>query len=315
MSKSPAESRSREIRDRVLLALARNRTPGFHFAGNLLEVVFERIDREAAVLSMPAGPHCEEADGLVNVGALALLADSALAGGIRGHLGSDARLATVSMHLQFTGVAARGPLESLGWFEGMQEGTAAPQGLARTAVMAAGRKVLFGSAAFMPIAMPAGRAPLPLHYPDGKPIAALREDELNERERDILARADAAIAEATKRHSFIRLLLGHDPHPTKDGAACTMESGDHVGNRVGHVQGGLLVGLAATTAVAALPASWRLSGISSCFTSPGEGQKLHAVAKVLHHGKQTAVVRTVVTGKGRRRVLQAVSTHALGKHE
>jgi acyl-coenzyme A thioesterase PaaI-like protein len=94
-----------------------------------------------------------------------------------------------------------------------------------------------------------------------------------------------------------------------------MENGEHVANRIGHVQGGLLAGLAATTAMAALPASWRLSGISSWFTSPGEGQKLHAASKVVHHGRQTAVVRTVVTGKGRRRVLQAVSTHALGRHD
>jgi acyl-coenzyme A thioesterase PaaI-like protein len=315
MANSNASAASREIRERVLLGLARNRTPGFHFAGNLLEVAFERIDREASVLSMPAGAHCEEADGQVNAGALALLADSALAGGIRGHIGSDARLATVSMHLQFTGVPAIGPLAAMGWFEGMQEGTAAAQGLARTAVTAGGKTVLFGSGAFMPIPMPAGRPPLPLHYPDGRPISALREEELDERERGILARADAALAEATKRHSFIRLLFGQDPHATKGGAACTMENGDHVSNRVGHVQGGLLVGLAATTALAALPASWRLSGISACFTSPGEGRKLHAVSKVVHHGRQTAVVHTVITGKGRRRVLQAVSTHALGGHD
>ncbi|MBK8322301.1 MAG: hypothetical protein IPL06_06065 [Betaproteobacteria bacterium] len=315
MPKSPSEALTRELRERVLVALARNRTPGFHFAGNLLEVVFERIDREASVLSMPAGPHCEEADGLVNVGALALLADSALAGGIRGHIGSDARLATVSMHLQFTGVAARGPLESQGWFEGMQQGTTAPQGLARTAVTAGGKKVLFGSGAFMPIPAPPGKPPLPLHYPDGSRSAPLRIEELTDRERVILARADEALAHATKHHSFIRRLLGQDPHPTKGGAACTMETGEHVGNRAGHVQGGLLTGLAATTAMAALPASWRLSGISSWFTSPGEGRKLHAVARIVHHGKQTAVVRTVVTGKDRRRVLQAVSTHALGKHD
>jgi acyl-coenzyme A thioesterase PaaI-like protein len=303
------------IRERVLLALARDRTRGFHFAGNFLEVAFDRIDREASRLSMPAGAHCEEADGQVNVGAIALLADSALAGAIRGHIGGTARLATVSMHLQFTGEPARGPLEATGWFEGLQAGTTAPQGLARTAVFAGGRKVLFGSGAFMPIPPPPGKDPLPLHYPDGRPIRPLAENELDARERAILARADAALTEATKRHSFIRLLFGQDPHPTKGGAACAMENGDHVANRVGHVQGGLLTGLAATTAMAALPASWRLSGISSWFTSPGEGQRLNAVAKVLHQGRQTAVVRTVITGKGRRRVLVAVSTHALGRHD
>ena len=172
-----------------------------------------------------------------------------------------------------------------------------------------------GSGAFMPIPPPPGKDPLPLHYPDGRPLRPLAESELDARERAILVRADAALAGATKRHSFIRRLFGQDPHATKGGAACAMENGDHVANRVGHVQGGLLTGLAATTAMAALPASWRLSGISSWFTSPGEGQRLNAVAKVLHQGRQTAVVRTVITGKGRRRVLVAVSTHALGRHD
>jgi acyl-coenzyme A thioesterase PaaI-like protein len=315
MAKSPADPLPREIRERVLLALARNRTPGFHFAGNFLDVAFQRIAREGSLVTMPGGEHAAEADGQANVGAIALLADMSLASAIRGDVGPDIRLATVSMHLQFTGVPLAGPLEAHGWFEGYLEGAAGRQGLARTAIMAQGRKALFGSGAFMPIALPPGKAPIPLHHPQGETVAPLAEDELTERERVILARADAALADRSKHHSFIRRLLGQDPHPTKGGAACTMENGEHVANRIGHVQGGLLTGLAATTAMAALPATWRLSGISSWFTSPGEGQKLHAVARVVHHGRQTAVVRTVVTGKGRRRVLQAVSTHAFGRHD
>ena len=315
MSKYPPDPFARAIRERVLLALARNRTPGFHFAGNFLDVAFHRIDPDQSLVTMPGGAHGEEADGQANVGAVALLADMSLASAIRGYVGPDIRLATVSMHLQFTGVPLTGPLEAHGWFEGYLEGTAGRQGLARTALMAQGKKVLFGSGAFMPIALAPGKAPIPLHHPKGEAVAPLAEDELDERERAILARADAALADSSRRHSFIRRLLGQDPHPTKGGAACTMENGEHVANRIGHVQGGLLTGLAATTAMAALPATWRLSGISSWFTSPGEGQKLHAVAKVVHHGRQTAVVRTVVTGKGRRRVLQAVSTHALGRPE
>ncbi len=315
MAKSPADPLSRAIRERVLLALARNRTPGFHFAGNFLDVSFRRIAPEGSLVTMPGGAHAREADGQANVGAIALLADMSLASAIRGYVGPDIRLATVSMHLQFTGVPLTGPLEAHGWFEGYLEDAAGRQGLARTAVMAHGRKALFGSGAFMPIALAPGKAPIPLHHPQDEPVVPLAEEELTERERVILDRADAALADSSRRHSFIRRLLGQDPHPTKGGAACTMENGEHVANRIGHVQGGLLAGLAATTAMAALPATWRLSGISSWFTSPGEGQKLHAVAKVVHHGRQTAVVRTVVTGKGRRRVLQAVSTHALGRHD
>ena len=89
-----------------------------------------------------------------------------------------------------------------------------------------------------------------------------------------------------------------------------MRSGAHVGNRVGHVQGGLLVGFGAATANAALPATWSLASVTACFVSPGEGASLHAQAKVAHHGRETAVVRTEITGAGGRRVLEMLTTHA-----
>ena len=62
----------------------------------------------------------------------------------------------------------------------------------------------------------------------------------------------------------------------------------------------------------ALPANWRLSGISAWYVSPGEGRTLRASSKVIHHGRLTAVVRTQVTGKNRRRVLEVVTTHCAG---
>lgn len=89
-----------------------------------------------------------------------------------------------------------------------------------------------------------------------------------------------------------------------------VKNGPHIGNRVGHVQGGLLLGLAATTACGALPYSWALTGISAWYTSPGEGRTLKARSKILHHGRITSVVRTQITGKNNRRVLEVVTTHA-----
>ncbi len=63
-----------------------------------------------------------------------------------------------------------------------------------------------------------------------------------------------------------------------------MKNGAHVGNRVGHVQGGLLVGLGATTARAALPAEWTLASVTCAFVSPGEGEELTAIATIQHQG-------------------------------
>lgn len=303
------------IRSQVLRGLARNRQPGFHFAGHFLGITFAGRATEESRLSLEPGPHCEEADGQVNVGAVAMLADIALASAIRARLTPEQRLATVSMHLQFTGIAMRGPLEASGSCEGFLDQGSGRQGLSRVAVTCGGRKVLFGSGAFMALDPPPGVVLHPMERSVRHDVAPLADDELHPRESAILQCADAALADATRRHSFIRRFLGQDPRATQAGASCTMVNRPFLANRVGHVQGGLLVGLAATTAMATLPPSWMLSGISACFVSPGEGRAMQARSRVVHHGRLTAVVRTEITGKNRRRVLEAVTTHALRRHD
>jgi acyl-coenzyme A thioesterase PaaI-like protein len=305
---------STRIRNQVLRGLALNREPGFHFAGHFLGVSLHGRTQEESRASLEPGPHCEEADGQVNLGAIALLADIALASAIRKSLTPEQRLATVGMHLQFTGAAMKGRLDASGFFEGFLDGGSGRQGLSRVAVTCAGHKVLFGSGAFMALDPPPGVILHPMGRPVRHDVKPLSDDALEPHEAAILKRADLALADATRRHSFIRRFWGQDPRATRTGATCIMENDAHIANRVGHVQGGLLVGLAATTAMAALPASWMLSGISAWFVSPGEGPAMKAKSRVVHHGRHTAVVRTEITGKDRRRVLEAVSTHALRAH-
>ena len=122
--------------------------------------------------------------------------------------------------------------------------------------------------------------------------------ELDREEKAILARADAALA---SRGNFIETFWG---------GAGSCENGLHAGNRVGHAQGGILVGMAAANAAAALTGSWQLSGLTALYISPGEGRTLRAGSTVVHEGRLTAVVRTRVTGRNRRRVLEVVTTHA-----
>jgi acyl-coenzyme A thioesterase PaaI-like protein len=88
-----------------------------------------------------------------------------------------------------------------------------------------------------------------------------------------------------------------------------MPNGPHVGNRVGNIQGGIMLGLAAVTAAAALPDTWTLATISAAFISPGEGPSLKAQASVVHHGQRLSVVRTELTRSDGRRVLEVMSTH------
>jgi acyl-coenzyme A thioesterase PaaI-like protein len=301
---------SHPIRARTLAALAAARVPGFHFAGHFFGVKFGRLAPGSARVSLEGGSHATDTDGRINAGVVAMLADIALASSVRAAIGSDStRLATVSMNLQFTGAALRGGLAGEGVFQGFAEHAAARQGLARFAIEAEGRVACFGTGAFMPLPPPPGRTMHPVTR-EFETVPALDESMLDAREREVLARADDAIAAADANRAFVSRFLGYEAVRDGEGATATLRNGMHVGNRVGHAQGGLLVGLGAASAGATLPGSWRLAAISAWFVSPGEGAELTARSTRWHQGRDTAVVRTEIAGGDGRRALEMVSAHA-----
>lgn len=294
-------NRRQLIRGRVLRGLALNRQPGFHFPGNFLDVSFDRIGRNGSRLSVDPGPWCADADGQADLGSLAILADLALASCIRARLSRETRLATVSMHLQFTGAPRSGRLSAAGEFQGFFKRGAGKLGTSRVSVSGRAGQVCYGTGSFMALQPPRGITlhPVPLRHRKSAEPHRLDEKGLSAEEKKILGQADAALDAGGV---FIRnFWTGAGKHVLKNGL--------HAGNRVGHAQGGIMVALAAASAGTALPANWRLSGISAWFVSPGEGATLRAASKVIHHGRLTAVVRTQITGKNRRRVLEAVTTH------
>ena len=295
------------IRERVLRAIALNREPGFHFAGNLAGISFESTAAEAARVTLEAGPWCVEPDGQVNLGFAAMLVDMALSASIRANLPPAARLATVSLTLQLTGAPLVGSLEATGEFQGFLGAGEGRQGRSRVRLSGASGLLGVAQGAFMPLDPPPGVVAFPL--PRGVRAAPiLAPPDLTVEERRILRHADACLA--TGEAGFVRRLLGYEPRRTKGGASAAMKNGAHVGNRVGVAQGGLLMGLAAATACEALPARWTLASIHALFVSPGQGKVLRARAKVIHQGLMTAVARTEIVGPGGRRVLDATTAHA-----
>jgi acyl-coenzyme A thioesterase PaaI-like protein len=308
-------TRAQRIRGRVLRGIALNRQPGFHFPGNFLDISFDRVGRDASHLSFDPGPWCAEADGQADLGSLAILADLALAACMRAHLGRATRLATVSMNLQFTGAPRSGRLKATGLFQGFLRHAAGRLGMSRVSVAGKAGLICYGSGTFMALEPPRDVIlhPVPLRTRRSPAPPRLTEYGLERKEMEILRRADAALAGvASHGDAFIRNFWGFHPHRTQAGAECTLHNGLHIGNRVGHAQGGILLALAAATAGAALPAHWRLSGISAWYTSPGEGPLLRARSKLVHHGRLTAVARTRIGGRNRRRVLEVVTTHCAG---
>jgi acyl-coenzyme A thioesterase PaaI-like protein len=287
------------IRRRVLRGIALNRTPGFHFPGNFLDVSFDRVGRKGTRLSIDPGPWSADASGQTDLGALAILADLALGSSIRAQLSRETRIATVSLSLQFTGARSLGRLKARGEFQGFFEGGVGRLGLSRVTVAGSAGQVCYGTGSFMALAPPKGVTlhPVPLRKRGSREPLLPGEGQLDGEEKRILARADAALAAGG---SFIGNFWGG----TK-----ALQNGLHAGNRVGHAQGGILVAMAARNATAALPADWRLSAVTALYVSPGEGRTLRAVSTIVHQGRLTAVLRTQITGKNRRRVLEVVTTH------
>jgi acyl-coenzyme A thioesterase PaaI-like protein len=305
-------SNESQIRARVLRALALNRTPGYHVAGNFLDFSFDLIMEKDVRMTMDAGPHVTELNGNVNYAALAVFADIAMAANIRAGHTSATRLATVQMNLQFTGAPMTGKLHIASFMQGYVDKITSRQAAAQATITAHGKPVCFCYGTFMVLDPPKGVALYSMaHRKAGDPeVAPLSEGELKREERKVLALADAALSETRKGSSFIHNFWGVSTHAVTKGAAGTFRNGPHVGNRVGHLQGGVTMGLGIATAEAALPASWMLSAVTAWYISPGEGRVIKARSKIIHQGRLTAVVRTEITGKNKRRVMEMITTHA-----
>lgn len=301
-----------QIRNRVLRGLALNRTPGYHFTGNFLDFSFDQVSAQEVHMRMDGGPHVAEPDGNINYGALAVFADIAFASNVRAGHTPATRLATVQMNLQFTGAPMSGKLQAASALQGYLQNITSRQGVAQVSVTAHGKAVCFGTGTFMALDPPKGVAlySMKLRKDSDAPIAPLTESELKRDERRVLELADAALNGMHKGDAFIRRFWGYETHAITHGASGKLMNGPHVGNRVGHLQGGVTMGLGIATAETALPASWRLSAVTAWYISPGEGRVIKAKSRIIHHGRLTSVVRTVITGKNNRRVMEMVTTHA-----
>lgn len=301
-----------EIRERVLLGLAGNRSPGFHFPGYFLQLAWPRIGGDSIDETMPVGPHCRNADGGINLAALGMMLDTALATAPRLRIQPGARQATVQINVQFTGHPACGELMMTSKLLGFSEGAATRQSLAGGTLFSEGRPVCHANGTFVVLPPPEGvaLAPLPWQRANGAETAPLDLRDLGNGERAILKACDSALRRADHQRAFIEHFWGVLPEPTSYGARCSVKNGPHLDNRVGHVQGGILLGLAAATAKTAVPRHPMLSSISAWFISPGKGKTLRVRSKVLHAGRSFAVVRTEIKTADGKRVLEVVSNHA-----
>jgi acyl-coenzyme A thioesterase PaaI-like protein len=302
------------IRVQVLRALALNRIPGYHFAGNFFGTSFEKVASGGTLVHMDPGPHSVDSGGAISLGGIALLADIAMGTTIRAGKDPSTRLVTTRMHLEFSGVAPTRPILAASSYRGAFDDGGGNQGLSDVSIHQGDELICFGSGAFLAVPVPPGTpelAPFPWRHPDDPEVTPLVQDDLNESERSILRQAEAAMNDHSGDSCFIYRFLGFSPIRTESGAYAEMFNGPHVANRVGHMQGGLQLALAALTAQASLGPDWKLNSISTSFIKSGEGHEIRAESRIIHAGRSTAVVRTQIMNE-RRQLLEALSTHSQG---
>lgn len=301
------------IREQVLRAIALNRIPGYHFCGNFLDLWFEDVRDGKSRVTIKSAPHVLASDGNMSPIALAVAADFAAATAIRTADDPAARLATVCLHMQLTNAPMTGDLIARGTLDGFFEGAKGRLGLARLHVESAGQLVAFGTGTFMILPPPGGLVLDPIPWVNKRPgaVALPAMGDLDEQEQDIVDRGERALnASRSGERSFLDAFFDIRTSVHDRVGRAEMSNGLHVGNRVGHVQGGISMGMAMASANAALPAEWALVGITASYISPGEGETLTAYSEVIHKGRLTAVVSTKLVGIEGRLVLEVTTNHA-----
>jgi len=294
-------------------AIALNRTPGYHFCGNFFDFVYDKASPQHSVVHIDPEPQNTDHDQSIHLVLLAILADMGLATGIRFGLDDRTRLATVSLSLQLTGARTTGRVEAVTDTQGHLHGSKGSQGVSLTHIRSGETLIAVGYGAFMILPVPNGGSLPAVPWVEKKAPAdpPLDLETLTDDEKWILARVRSSIEHCKQTgEDFATHFLNFHPEQQERGAYCEVLNGPHVANRVGHVQGGVILALGMVTANAALGSEWMLSGVTATYISPGEGEAIHAQSKIIHQGRMTAVVQTSIYNKTGRQALEVLSTHA-----
>jgi acyl-coenzyme A thioesterase PaaI-like protein len=303
------------IRARTLTALSNNRIPGYNFPGYFLDFECLRYDTGGVVLEMQTGPHNANPDGTTHLAAVTCLADMALAQAARTFVPPTVRTATMTLHLRFLGGEASGRLRAEAHSTGFSERTALAEADCFGRVLAGSREIIRMSGTWAQPPAPDGRPmePVPWARKEPPPPAPLlKPAELDAMERAVLRRVERSLADAAAG-DFVDRLWSPVVRRSGERAIGRMPIGLHIGNRVGHVQGGFSISTALLTAIAAVPQHPLLTAASAWYISPGLGKSMSARSSVLQRGRNVAVVRTELIATGGKRVLEVISNHAVAR--
>ncbi len=299
---------------RVLKALSMQRAASWHLPGYFLGITYDTVDHDKATLSMDLESN-KDVNGQPLPVALCIMADVALAASIRGEVGFDTRLATISAKVTFTGSHATQPLVARSHCRFQSDDNAIAVRNSGVTIFSGETEVCFAEGSFAVLERPADRPTQ--SQPDHhllEQIELLDVNDLSSQEEGAYQRAlkakadwtnDKAIAEKT---TFTEMFWGLTPVSEGHTATCEIHCGLHIGNRVGHVQGGVMLGLAIKTSLATVKEGWRILEINANFIRPGTEGTLTATSRIVNSGRSLAHVLCEIRTETGRLVLQAQTT-------
>jgi acyl-coenzyme A thioesterase PaaI-like protein len=290
-----------DVRTVAVRAVARTRALGMHYYGHILG-----ITTSAAADGSPRphlSPDPSVTPGDVPPVSLATVADLAMGSAVRAALSPGRRLGTVSMTLHHTCSAVPAPVAtdaSVVWMAPDES-----QGVTRCDLTdAAGRLVGVAQGWFMALPVPDGvRLPLlPWERVQPPQIEPLAYGDLDPLERAAVGSTVEAARRSRERGTSVSEELtapAWSEAPAEGTAHGTVTIGPALGNRVGHVQGGALYGIALAAAARAAGPGLEVAEGHVQFLRPAAGEVLTAEGTVIRRGRGAAFAEASLTVDGR----------------
>ena len=263
-----------------------------------------------AVLTFKDDATFRDSTGELNWCALCGLLDGVLGAASDMQTGSRVRPATAHIELQMTGASSVGDISVEARFVAHAHTGRVKQSLISANIKCGDALVGRASATcvLLDLAQDETRAQWPW-LPDGFKLDEQAPVTFSANEMEALKACERAETLASEAHHFIDHLWCGIPQAQDGKAHLRINVAPHLGNRIGHVQGGLLLGAAAMVANAAASEKMRLSNISAYFVSPGVGATLDVQSSVTRQGRNLSLVQTQITGPTGKLVVETMSQH------
>ena len=298
--------------ERVERTLLISREAKLAFPGVFMRINGRETGDGAATLMFKDDLTFRNRSGELDWCALCALVDALLGTVSDMKTGPRVRPATAHVELQMTGASTRGDLVVEARFVAFSETSRVRQSLVSAAVKSGETLVGHASAACVLLALTEDRARVPWPWlPEGFRLEARDSMAFDANELLALEACELAEAAATEAHPFIEHFWCGIPQANEGKAHLRVRVTPHLGNRIGHVQGGLLLGMAVKVANAAAPEDMRLSNVSAYFVSPGVGPVVDVHSQLTQRGRSLATVRTQILGGSGKVVLETTSQHVL----